>query len=92
MSTTDLSLYPQVSRTVDVDIANSGDGYSSTIYLPLCPETKQDQHEKFPDNTGSVEDNLFSEEPTMGLRRSTRIRRAPDRFGNGLFKSYNKLP
>ena len=57
------------------------------IDFPLASETEEDQHEKSPDkiqhetspdNTVSVEDNMFSEKPTMGLRRSTRIKRALD--------------
>ena len=54
--------------------------YGNMIDLPLALETKQDQHEKSPDNTDSVEDNLFSEKPTMSFVRLTRIRRAPEKF------------
>ena len=81
MSTSDLAPYPRVSPTFDVDKANNGEGESSVIDLPLASETEQDQREESLDETDSVEANLFREEPTIGLRRSTRIRRAPNRFG-----------
>ena len=81
VSTSDLAPYPRVSPTVDVDKANNGEGESSVIDLPLASETEQDQREESLDKSDSVEANLFREEPTIGLRRSTRIRRAPNRFG-----------
>ena len=35
--------------------------------IPLASENEQDEQEYFNDSTGSILDNLFSEEPNMGL-------------------------
>ena len=80
VSTSDLAPYPRVSPTVDVDKANTGEGESSVIDVSLASETEHDQAEESLDKTDSVEANLFREEPTIGLRRSNRIRRAQNRF------------
>ena len=82
VSTSDLAPYPRVSPTVDVDKANNGEGESrGVIDAPLASETEHDQGEESLDKTDSVEANLFRKEPTIGLRRSNRIRRTPNRFG-----------